>query len=96
MWIGLLLTIILTIAFLSYRRNRDIPFQSSESNDRNFSGDGGTIMSNSFSDSGSSGDHHEQDHDDDNADDGDNDGDAGSDGDSGSDGGGDGGGDGGD
>ncbi len=88
MWIGLLLTIILTIAFLSYRRNRDIPFQSSESTDRNYSGDGGTYMSNSFSDSSSSGDHHEQDHDDNNADDGDNDGDAGSDGDSGGDGGG--------
>lgn len=82
MWIGLLLTIILTIAFLSYRRNRDIPFQSNESTDRNYSGDGGTVMSNSFTDSGNSGDHHEQDHDDDNTDtdDGDNDGDAGSDG----------------
>lgn len=96
MWIGLLLTIILTIAFLSYRRNRDIPFQSSESNDRNYNGDGGTYMSNSFIDSGSTGDHHEQDHFDSNdADDGDNDGDAGSDGDGGSDGGSDGGGDGG-
>ena len=75
MWIGLLFTIILTIAFLSYRRNRDIPFQSSESTDRNYSGDGGTYMSNSFTNSSSSGDHHEQDHDDDNADDGDSGGD---------------------
>ncbi|WP_164972653.1 hypothetical protein [Lacibacter luteus] len=40
MWIGIILSIVLTIAFFSYRRNRDIPFQSSESNDRNYSSDG--------------------------------------------------------
>ena len=92
MWIGIILAIVLTIAFLSYRRNRYTPFQSRESDNRNYSGDGGTYMSSAYSDPASSGDHHEQDHDDDNdAADSDNDGDAGSDGDGGSDGGGDGG-----
>lgn len=92
MWIGIILAIVLTIAFLSYRRNRDTPFQSRESDNRNYSGDGGTYMSNAYSDPASSGDHHEQNHDDENnAVDSDNDGDAGSDGDGGSDGGGDGG-----
>lgn len=93
MWIGILLAIVLTIAFLSYRRNRDTPFQSSESDNRNYSGDGGTYMSNAYSDPASSGDHHEQDHNNDNETDNDSnsDGDAGGDGDGGSDGGGDGG-----
>lgn len=90
MWIGIILSIVLTIAFLSYRRNKDTPFHSSESNNRNYSGDGGTYMSNSFPDSGSSGDHHEQDHDND-TDSNNSDGDAGSDADGGGDGGGDGG-----